>query len=53
MKHLILKTLEYEFIFKDFDEALKTIGYNGGKETDHASNVREFLNFLEQRKFIL
>ncbi len=50
MKHLILKTLEYEFIFKDFDEALKTIGYNGGKETYYASNVREFLNFLEQKE---
>lgn len=50
MKHLILKSLDYEFIFRDFDEALKTIGYNGGKETYYASNVREFLNFLEQKE---
>jgi integrase/recombinase XerD len=50
MKHLILKSVEYEFIFRDFDEALKTIGYNGGKETYYASNVREFLNFLEQKE---
>lgn len=48
MKHLILRSPEYELVFRDFDEALKTIGYNGGKETYYASNVREFLYFLEQ-----
>lgn len=50
MKHLILQSSEYELVFKDFDEAIKTIGYNGRKETYYASNVREFLYFLEQNK---
>jgi integrase/recombinase XerD len=48
MKHLILQSTEYEKVFNDFDEALKTIGYNGGNETYYSSNVREFLNYLEQ-----
>jgi len=48
MKHLILQSSKYELVFKDFDEAIKTIGYNGRKETYYASNVREFLYFLEQ-----
>jgi site-specific recombinase XerD len=47
MKHLLLQSNEYEKVFQDFDEALKTIGYNGGKETYYSSNVREFLNLLE------
>jgi integrase/recombinase XerD len=49
MKHLTLKSLKYELVLKDFDEAIKTIGYNGRKESYYASNVREFLNFLEQQ----
>jgi site-specific recombinase XerD len=48
MKHLILQSSEYELVFKDFDEAIKTIGYNDRKETYYSSNVREFLFFLEQ-----
>ena len=45
MKHLQLRSSDYEFLLKDFDEALKTIGYNGRKENYYSSNAREFLFF--------
>lgn len=49
MKHLILHNKNFEYWHKEFEDFIKTIGYGNGKNTMYASNVREFLHFLESK----
>ncbi|MFY7733273.1 MAG: tyrosine-type recombinase/integrase [Bacteroidia bacterium] len=47
MKHLVLTNAHFIYWHLQFDEWIKTIGYGNGKETAYASNIKEFLHFLE------
>lgn len=47
MKHLVLTNAHFIYWHLQFDEWIKTIGYGNGKETAYASNIKEFLLFLE------
>jgi integrase/recombinase XerD len=49
MKHLPLNTLEFERLFSEFGDFITLKGYSRGKPTSYASNVREFLFFVENR----
>jgi integrase/recombinase XerD len=49
MKHLPLNTIEFERLYSDFADFIRLKGYSRGKNTCYASNVREFLFFVESR----
>jgi integrase/recombinase XerD len=49
MKHLTLKNTNYQYWYTEFGDFIKTIGYGNGKNTMYATNVREFLHFLENK----
>jgi len=49
MKHLVLKNTNYQYWYSEFGDFIKTIGYGIGKNTMYATNVREFLHFLESK----
>lgn len=49
MKHLPLNNTEFERLYNEFADFVKLKGYSRGKPTHYASNVREFLFFIENR----
>ncbi|MFL5763589.1 MAG: tyrosine-type recombinase/integrase [Bacteroidia bacterium] len=49
MKHLPLNNAEFEHLYKEFDGFIKFKGYARGQGGSYASNVREFLFFIENR----
>lgn len=49
MKHLPLNNTEFERLYSEFADFIRLKGYSRGKNTCYASNVREFLFFVENR----
>lgn len=49
MKHLPLNNSEFERLYSEFDAFIKMKGYARGQGGSYASNVKEFLFFVENR----
>jgi integrase/recombinase XerD len=49
MKSLPLHNPDFESLYKEFDSFIRLKGYSRGKQSCYASQVREFLFFIENR----
>jgi integrase/recombinase XerD len=49
MKSLPINNTEFERLYSEFADFIRLKGYSRGKNTSYASNVREFLFFVENR----